>query len=450
LRFDKPGGPGQFHGLSRLALNNNLQDPSQVHQVFAYQVFRAAGVPAPRCNLARVFVNGRDLGIYSHVEAIQEEFLRRIFGEDSGNLYEGQISDFRPQWIKTFERKNPDALRGRRDLDAVVEALQSPADTLLARVGAKVDVEAYLTFWAVECVLGHWDSYSNNGNNFFVYHRAATDRFQFIPWGADSVLGDPDPFSRHKKPAIVTASMILPQRLYQLPAVRQQYFDRVRQVLREAWDEDHLLAETRRWESLVRPHLQVKTNHFEEALAKVRRFIKDRRGVLKGELEGPTPAWTWPLKKNGCLEKSGWVEAAFNTTWEGKPASNEVVQSSASLTVVRDGDQRRFWLAGVTAGPARDPRNEGSPAIAVIGLQVLRGRAVVPVVIIEPELFRPRARLPIDCFGVAGVLLESQLAAFNLKTPALLLGTLELDEAGQKPGARIKGRFQADIYGLLE
>src|SRR5690606_12426430 len=55
--------PGQRHaGLDRLTLNNNRQDGSRIRQCLAYARFRAAGVPAPRCNFARVTVNGESLG----------------------------------------------------------------------------------------------------------------------------------------------------------------------------------------------------------------------------------------------------------------------------------------------------------------------------------------------------------------------------------------------------
>ena len=44
---------------SEMTLNNNNQDPALVRQSLAYEVFRRAGVPAPRCSFARVTVNGR-------------------------------------------------------------------------------------------------------------------------------------------------------------------------------------------------------------------------------------------------------------------------------------------------------------------------------------------------------------------------------------------------------
>ena len=53
--------PGQrFLGLKMLTLNNMIQDPSMIHEVLAYEVFRAAGVAASRTGYAYVRVNEQD------------------------------------------------------------------------------------------------------------------------------------------------------------------------------------------------------------------------------------------------------------------------------------------------------------------------------------------------------------------------------------------------------
>ena len=88
--------PGQaWDGERRFTLHNDRQDPSHTHQCMSYAAFTAAGVPAPRCSLARVSINGVDLGIYTSVESIKKPFLEQHFDDPSGDLYEGQVADFR-------------------------------------------------------------------------------------------------------------------------------------------------------------------------------------------------------------------------------------------------------------------------------------------------------------------------------------------------------------------
>ena len=45
-----------FFGLTKLNLNNNAMDPSQMREALAYHIFRNGGVPAGRTAFARVFL----------------------------------------------------------------------------------------------------------------------------------------------------------------------------------------------------------------------------------------------------------------------------------------------------------------------------------------------------------------------------------------------------------
>src|SRR5687768_10913246 len=122
LKLDEYVDDQALFGMKRLTLNNSQQDPAFVRQCLTYQTFTAAGIPAPRCNFARVRVNGDDLGLYVHVEAVNKPFLRRHFADDEGNLYEGTLSDFRQGWTATFELKTNESANDRSDLEAVVAA----------------------------------------------------------------------------------------------------------------------------------------------------------------------------------------------------------------------------------------------------------------------------------------------------------------------------------------
>src|SRR5205085_6050826 len=57
--------PGQkFHGLRRIHLNNSVEDPSYCNEQLGSELFRAAGIPAPRVTRAVVTLNQRRLGPY--------------------------------------------------------------------------------------------------------------------------------------------------------------------------------------------------------------------------------------------------------------------------------------------------------------------------------------------------------------------------------------------------
>jgi len=71
VKFDEYQKQQPWPDIDLLTLNNNKQDHSLLSQFLAYHVFRLAGLPAPRCNFARVTVNGKYLGVYTHVESIK-------------------------------------------------------------------------------------------------------------------------------------------------------------------------------------------------------------------------------------------------------------------------------------------------------------------------------------------------------------------------------------------
>ena len=80
VRFDKFEEDRLLGGvLKRLTLNNTIQDPSKLNTCLTYSLYSAAGRPAPRCQYAKVEVNGDDMGIYVHIDAIKSAFPEAEF-----------------------------------------------------------------------------------------------------------------------------------------------------------------------------------------------------------------------------------------------------------------------------------------------------------------------------------------------------------------------------------
>ncbi len=124
VKLDHIDNTGNISGLNNLTFNNNRQDVSLMSQFMGYAIWDAAGAPGPRCAFAKVTVNGRNLGVYCHVETVREPLLRREFGSDKGTLFEGTVVDFYPEWEGSFERKTGDDKKGRAHLVKVIQAMQ--------------------------------------------------------------------------------------------------------------------------------------------------------------------------------------------------------------------------------------------------------------------------------------------------------------------------------------
>ena len=293
LKFDQYAPGQRLLGAREMTLNNAVQDRSLVRQCLAYRVFAGAGIPAPRCNFARVQVGDGDLGVYVHVEGIDKSFLARHFADTGGSLHEGTFSDFRPGWLGTFERKGGKRPGDRSDLAAVAAALETPD---LRALSAEIDLDAFLRFWAAETLVGHRDGYAGNANNFFVYRDPSSRLLSFLPWGADSAFKDGS--------AMYSAGA-LAHRLAGIPEMRRRYRAELERLLDQVWNERALAGEIQRMEALLEPALSVaEWRQTRLAIAGVRSFVHTRRRAILGEL-ALGPGREQPLRARPCLDLVG-------------------------------------------------------------------------------------------------------------------------------------------------
>jgi len=300
---DKEGG---IEGLTNLTLNNNKQDTSQVSQFMGYALFNAIGSPAPRGAYAKVTVNGKSLGIYSHVETFRKPLLKRAFGNDDGPLYEGTVVDFNEEWENSFEHKRGDDTLGREKIIALIDVLADNQVTEEA-IGELVDLDSFYRFWAMESLLGFWDGYSGNGNNYFIYLNPDTGKFHFLPWGADSLFTNfKMDFRRNTQgPISVKTQGLIAYRLYQLETGRERYAKTMMELLKSHWNEVELLTELDRVAAMIQPYLLPEQREFqreewggrgekqtfENQLANVRDFIRTRKNHILQEIGDGMPIW---------------------------------------------------------------------------------------------------------------------------------------------------------------
>lgn len=175
---------GQKYGnLERITLNNETGDPAMAREVINYHFWSVAGQMASRASYARLYVNDEYYGLYTNVEAVDDHFLEHRYVDATGDLWEGNNSaDFNRRSLQYFE-----LVHGKGDtaaLQAVSTTLQS-ADDVLADVGAVVDMNQFLDFWAYRIVGGDQDGYPYHINDYYVYDDPTTGLFQFMPWGVD-------------------------------------------------------------------------------------------------------------------------------------------------------------------------------------------------------------------------------------------------------------------------
>ena len=302
--IDKKGG---IEGLRNLTLNNNQQDAGQVSQFMGYALFNAIGSPAPRCAYAQVTVNGENLGIYSHVESMRNPLLKRAFGNDKGTVYEGTVVDFYKEWENSFEHKRGDDVRGREQIKALIDVLAQDEVTA-ENIGELVDLDSFYRFWAIEGLIGFWDGYSGNNNNFFIYLNPETDKFHFLPWGADALFSNFDMRNMRRRsytPVSVKTQGLIAYKLYQLEEGKERYANTLMNILENHWNEIKLLTEVDRIAAMIEPHMipaqrifrekedweNEESISYSEKLDETREFIRTRKSEVLAEISDGMPDW---------------------------------------------------------------------------------------------------------------------------------------------------------------
>jgi hypothetical protein len=301
LKLDELVDDQRLFGLKRLTLNNDVQDPSSLSQSLVYRLFRSAGMPAPRCNHALVYVNGEYHGVYSNVETEDKVFLARWFSSNDGNLYEEGGSDLVAGAAATFEPETNETRGDHSDLDALIAALgRATPDDFSETVGRQLDLDRFLRFAALEALAGGEDGYSyvlGPPNNFRLYRDPASDKFVFLPWGLDRALRPRfDPELVHEwVPALAkyrsvwgTHSVILSGCLAS-PDCRSAYIERLHEAV-ELFDTldlaSHARAETALIAAATRADMRKPSDddHVDHARQLLLDYLAERPQTVRAEL----------------------------------------------------------------------------------------------------------------------------------------------------------------------
>ncbi|MCY3785537.1 MAG: CotH kinase family protein [bacterium] len=457
LRYDKYVDGQSLGGvMERMTLNNSVQDPSMVNTCLSYRVFAATGNPAPRCNFATVSVNGNSLGLYVHVEEIKAPFLERHFDNPEGNVYEGTVSDFTPEFRGTIEKKTNEDADDWSDIDAVVAALQDRSDAGLRALGEIVDLDRFLSFWATEVLIGHWDGYAGNRNNFWFY-RAPGGRFVFIPWGTDGTFhleDDPNPFDNiSNPPPSVLALTAIPDRLYNTPEWRDAYAERLMEILEVAWDEEELLAKVDEMAAIVQEHALPEVRPVAAADAeRVRQFIHKRRAEILDDLTPEPPDWPEPDFPAAPAAGADGLEVTvrFESTWGSNKSIDPLAQGEI-LYLVLDGTEVPPGDSGVIVGHASPEESVGfdepAASITLLGLQP-DGSVEGMTVVLPLARFTSGAELVIGVDSIGGGVwtIPADGTTPDSFTP-FTEGTVKLVEAGTSEGAAVLGSFVGGFGG---
>jgi hypothetical protein len=186
IKIDFKDKTQNLYGVTKLTLNNMVQDHSSLHETMSYRLFRALDVPTARTGYANVSVNGQNYGLHLNLETLDTKLLSR-WGIEPTHIYKGGVPNFPDLWPGEEWKYAIDqgSTSDTSDLTALMAVVgRGNGSNWFRDMSAVADLKEMTLDWAAEKFTGHWDGYVNNHNNFYLVRRQ-DGKFIMLPWGMD-------------------------------------------------------------------------------------------------------------------------------------------------------------------------------------------------------------------------------------------------------------------------
>lgn len=204
----------RFADLNRINILSIESDPTHMYQCLSYKMMRDFGIPAPRCNYLKVYVNNKYYGLLPNVEQVNKGYARRHFGTNSSSLYGGSpgdgdcpkgiqdsaaklnySGDSFSSYTSQYQLTNATSAGAEKDLIPMLkcgDATQTPDDAKFKTcVSEWIDVEEWLHLIAAESVMPELESFVGYYRNWYLHFTPDSaaphgGRFVIWPWDLDT------------------------------------------------------------------------------------------------------------------------------------------------------------------------------------------------------------------------------------------------------------------------
>ncbi|MEK3923025.1 CotH kinase family protein [Paenibacillus sp. FSL K6-2393] len=187
LKFDKYDKTQTLLGLDKMVLNNNYADPSYMREVLHYEALRSIGMDVPMTNYVNLYVNGELVGFYTGVEAVDDSYLERNYGED---YEEGVLYDTDEKSYLQYEEgsdystitKDLGTDKDKTKLKTFIQTLNEMPEGEKGDIESVLDVDSALQYIAGNMVFGNYDSYNGDKGHNYMLYSDADGKFTVVPW----------------------------------------------------------------------------------------------------------------------------------------------------------------------------------------------------------------------------------------------------------------------------
>jgi len=204
FRFSSPATGGKTIKAEEVNLQSHWEEPGEetyMRENVAVDFFREGGLPVFAALHVEVHQNGRFYGLYSIVEQIDEEFLKRIGYNPNGHLYKAfsgtasNLNDRVPQHLMNKVYRRGNKAGAGADEDSAWADLKSLTDSLAGNNPNYQSVEEYLyahvnlpevvNELALQAAILNQDRCTKN---YYVYYDMDQELWSRFPWDLEAVM----------------------------------------------------------------------------------------------------------------------------------------------------------------------------------------------------------------------------------------------------------------------
>lgn len=191
----------RFYGFQKISFSNNYEDQSFLHEKVAADIFRDAGIKAPKTAYYRIYVDYGEgpvyFGLYTAVEIVEDTMLDDQFGSSDGNCYkpEDNAATFAYGTFNTseFDLKTNEDAPDYSDVETLYNVIHSnnrisDVDLWKTELESIFDVDNFMHWLAANTVIQNWDTYGKMSHNYYLYTNPYTNKIVWIPWDNNEAL----------------------------------------------------------------------------------------------------------------------------------------------------------------------------------------------------------------------------------------------------------------------
>ncbi len=256
----------RFHGFKQLSLSSGFEDQSLMREKVAADIFRAAGLVAPRTAFCRIYIDHGNgpiyFGLYTLVEMVDDTLIESSYADADGNLYkpEGASASLAAGnlVLSQFEKKSNEAEADWSDVTELHAALhganrESDPGAWRSVLEASLNTDRFLHWLAVNTLIQNWDTYGKMTHNFYLYGDPDSGRLDWIPWDNNEALAEgKQGGALSLELSEVSEDWPLIRFLMDDPVYRSIYLDRVEETVTEAFEAGAMQARYAELANLIR------------------------------------------------------------------------------------------------------------------------------------------------------------------------------------------------------